>query len=424
MRNKHLQSCYRNEKMMYLRVLLLLVCLTGVLLMLFAPKKICFSSSDSYQLFINNKSWNEIGNETFIYPSLWVNSRNKVCTPSYRHKSLLCMMWLLCGDIESLPGPVRHNSRRDSSLLTCRGLKLFHQNERGLHAKRNLITVFLRGRDIDFLTLSETHTQNTDNFEIFSIPGYHYIGKSRTAGTGGGVGLYISNKQDFVRRKDLELTEIESIWIEIRIKKSKNILLCATYRPLDSSLHLTDNSAYIISKFSNTLSTASKENIEIILTGDLNFNYLNNTDHREIKDIFLLHGLTQIIKSPTRYDLHHNSSSLIDVVFVKQTSRIAKSEVLPTSISDHDMIMIGCVYQMNNIKFNGRTIYCRDYRNYDPEQLQKDIRESSLSQFENIKSANDASLFFKFTLIDIFQKHAPEFDKKSQVNLAPGLHGI
>ena len=66
------------------------------------------------------------------------------------------------------------------------------------------------------------------------------------------------------------------------------------------------------------------------------------------------------------------------------------------------------------MKFNGRTIRCRDYRNYNPEQLQKDIRESNLSQIENIKSANNASLFFKYTLIDIFQKHAPEFDKKSQ----------
>ena len=87
MRSKHLQICYRNEKMMHLLVLSLLVCLTGVLLMLFAPKKICFSSNDSYSLFINNRSWNEIGKEMFIYPSLWVNSRNKVCAPSYRHKS-------------------------------------------------------------------------------------------------------------------------------------------------------------------------------------------------------------------------------------------------------------------------------------------------------------------------------------------------
>ena len=73
-------------------------------------------------------------------------------------------------------------------------------------------------------------------------------------------------------------------------------------------------------------------------------------------------GLTQIIKSPTRYDLHTISSSLIDIIFLKETLGTAKSEVLPMSISDHDMI--GCVYKMDNMKFNGRTIRCRDYRDY------------------------------------------------------------
>ena len=72
------------------------------------------------------------------------------------------------------------------------------------------------------------------------------------------------------------------------------------------------------------LSMATKENTEIILMGDLDINHLNNTDHHEIKDIFLLHGLTQIIKSLTRHDLQHSSSSLIDVIFVKEASRIAK----------------------------------------------------------------------------------------------------
>ena len=43
-----------------------------------------------------------------------------------------------------------------------------------------------------------------------------------------------------------------------------------------------------------------------------------------------------------------------------------------------------------------------------------------MSQIETIKSANDASLFFKSTLIDIFQKHAPEFDKKVRVHPSTG----
>ena len=161
---------------------------------------------------------------------------------------------------------------------------------------------------------------------MFSILGYNYIGKSRTAGTGESVGFYISIKHGFVHRKNLELSEIESIWIEIRIKKPKNILSCTTYRPPHLSLHLTD---HFPNTFSTILSKATIENTEIALISDLNISYLNNTDHREIKDIFVLHGLTEIIKSPTHYDLHHNSASFIDVIFVKETSRIAKSASTP-----------------------------------------------------------------------------------------------
>ena len=107
--NKHLQCCYRNEKMKHLRVLSLLVCMTGVLLILFSPGKICFSSRDSYPVFINNRSWSEIGNETSIYLSLWVNSPKKVCAASYRHRVcyVCCCFYvqtsnLYQGDIESL----------------------------------------------------------------------------------------------------------------------------------------------------------------------------------------------------------------------------------------------------------------------------------------------------------------------------------
>ena len=71
----------------------------------------------------------------------------------------------------------------------------------GLQAKLNLITAFLRGREINFLTLSKTHTQDTDNFETFSITRHHYIGKKRTTSKGGGIGLYISDKDDFVYRR-------------------------------------------------------------------------------------------------------------------------------------------------------------------------------------------------------------------------------
>ena len=84
------------------------------------------------------------------------------------------------------------------------------------------------------------------------------------------------------------------------------------------------------------LPMATKENTEVILMGDLNINYLNNTDHREIKGISPLRGLAQC--TPYIIYIHHNSSNVTDVNFLKETSRIAKSEVVPMPISDHDMI--------------------------------------------------------------------------------------
>ena len=135
------------------------VCLINVGLLYylwyFSPKKIYFSSSDSYPLFINNRSWKRL-----VMRCLFIHLCGSTAEKKVVHRLIdirVCYIWCCGGDIDSLPGPIRQNTRRDSS-LTCRGVKLFHQNARGLHAKLNLITVFLRGRDIAFLTLCETHT--------------------------------------------------------------------------------------------------------------------------------------------------------------------------------------------------------------------------------------------------------------------------
>ena len=82
------------------------------------------------------------------------------------------------------------------------------------------------------------------------------------------------------------------------------------------------------------------------------------------------------------------------------------------SIGDHDMI--GCVYKMKNYKFSARTIYCRDYTNYNPQEMCNDIRNSDLHAVKNSSSVNDAWKLFRDTLTKIFQRHAPLIEKKGQ----------
>ena len=53
----------------------------------------------------------------------------------------------------------------------------------------------------------------------------------RDRGTrGGGVLAYVTEDIISMRRHDLEVTDIEALWIEVRMRR-KRILICNIYRP-------------------------------------------------------------------------------------------------------------------------------------------------------------------------------------------------
>ena len=87
-----------------------------------------------------------------------------------------------------------------------------------------------------------------------------------------GVALYVNEKLDYFCRNDLGLSEknlFETIWVEIKQKKSKNILCCCAYRHPDTDVdEFKDHLEKIFQKI-------SKENKLIHLMGDLNFDLLN-----------------------------------------------------------------------------------------------------------------------------------------------------
>ena len=60
--------------------------------------------------------------------------------------------------------------------------------------------------------------------------------------------MCISNRVNYIRRHDLESPDIDSIWIEIKIKNSKSFLVCSVYRPPSSALEWYDGFATLIEK--------------------------------------------------------------------------------------------------------------------------------------------------------------------------------
>ena len=89
--------------------------------------------------------------------------------------------------------------------------------------------------------MSDTHIIEKIDFddknEPYKIQNYSVINRGRLKGGGRGVRIFIKRGVDFERRKDLDLKNIEMMWIEIFIKNSKNILIVTLKIFLSSTGH-------------------------------------------------------------------------------------------------------------------------------------------------------------------------------------------
>ena len=92
----------------------------------------------------------------------------------------------------------------------------------------------------------------------------------------GGVTLYVKETLYYKRRDVLEIRDIESIWIEL-VNHHKHILFGLFYRPPNLNANYYTN-------IENSLALARDTGVmDIVITGDFNFNTLNPQTARKIE---------------------------------------------------------------------------------------------------------------------------------------------
>ena len=131
-------------------------------------------------------------------------------------------------DIESIPQSIPTNSQFR--------YKTVHLNIRSLPDKHSKLKLFVqRLKDshlsVDFILLCETFL-TAINSNMYQIPGYKFIHKSRSQSTRGGVAMYIREDIQFKLRDDLSLfneNEFESIFIEVT-QNQKSTIVGEIYR--------------------------------------------------------------------------------------------------------------------------------------------------------------------------------------------------
>ena len=93
------------------------------------------------------------------------------------------------------------------------------------------------------------------------IQGYATLRNDRKGKKGGGLISYVSHEMDYLHRVELQSDDIETLWIQIFSKNSKDMLFCFVYRPPSA---LTEWYKY----FELQVQNAMKLNIDLIIMGD------------------------------------------------------------------------------------------------------------------------------------------------------------
>ena len=120
--------------------------------------------------------------------------------------------------------------------------------------------------------------------------------------------------------------------------------------------------------------------------GDLNCNYLNDNDNREIKDIVTTNGFTQLLKTPTRVTA--TTSSLIDVILTNNPLNISGCSNIIAGLSDHNLTV--CTRKINSVKYQPETIPGRNFSKYCVDSINRELLNADWYQLYNHQTADSA----------------------------------
>jgi len=287
----------------------------------------------------------------------------------------------MAGDIESNPEEIFLNNDFQPSdkfqNFNKRGMHFTHININSILPKIDELRLIASETKCIVISISETKLDETIQDEEIKIQGYNLIRNDRNR-NGGGVACYVRDDIHFNIREEL-VDEMESIFFDIILPKSKPILLGVVYRP--------PNQLNFLSNFSDKLSSIFGTNFqEIYILGDINIDKKSPLA-KQYKEICCLHGLKQLINSPTRITV--NTATILDHILTNSKEKVTDSGVIDISLSDHQMIF----FTRKIIKqkfYKHRILNVRQMKNYSENEFKNLLMKIDFPNYDNFDDMNTA----------------------------------
>jgi hypothetical protein len=312
----------------------------------------------------------------------------------------LLLLFLLAGDIEINPGPVRIQSLGIGQLNIC-----------SLRNKAAVLHNFLCQHSLHIFALNETWLQPNDTAAFISDltpPTFSILNEPRSSGKGGGLAFLFKSYLP-LHKFSLPIPMPKSFEVLAATLNSgnKQILFVNIYRPPSFSL------ADFLSEFQSLLEYLISSPSEIVIMGDFNI-HVDVANHYSLAFLDMLEGfdMHQLITFPT-----HNKGHILDVLITRSDSKSLHSVTSVESyFSDHVAILSKFDFPFKPPP-NYRIVKFRPWHKIDLNKLKNDILESPLL-LSPAQTANELAVQFQSTLIELLDKQIP-FKIKRVVERTP-----
>ena len=173
-----------------------------------------------------------------------------------------------------------------------------HLNIQSLVPKIDLLSV--EAQPYDVLVFTETWLNQSITDAKLRIPNFKLPFRcDRKDRIGGGVAIYVRESILATTRSDLQINNLEALWVEIHIDHRK-ILIGGIYRPPDSN-----NTQWL--NMEQSLDQALDGLFDnILVTGDFNIYLLTNHSNR-LTHLMDSYNTVQLITTPTHFTEHSSS---------------------------------------------------------------------------------------------------------------------
>ena len=294
----------------------------------------------------------------------------------------------------------------DDLVLTDKScLNIGHLNINGLRSKIDFLRIFLRKHKFDILCLNETKIDSTVLDTEVSVPGYTIFRQDRNC-HGGGVLIFAAEHLTSKKLSHISKKSNETLWVEIKRKKSKSIYVCAVYRPPVKGQNLD-----VVERYKSFLMSGIDKlpkDSEVFILGDFNCNMLqNNRLTGQVNDLCKARGLNQLVDEPTR--ITETSSTLIDLI-LSNSDHAKDCEVHDIGLSDHCFV---CVKRGQvKIERHPKFVESRSFKNFSQEVFLERLGNLDWSNVMHTLNVDDAADAFNQNVLNVLNTIAPVTKKR------------